>query len=91
MKWFRHCELSQSDVELLKGTATMESLQRHRLVVAYGPEDTQATPKQLGLLDLTNLYYIRRLNNETIEILFVDEDDMCAIEQKITQFKMTVD
>ena len=91
MKWFRHTELSDDDFELLKGTATMESLQHNRLVIAYGPESTQAKPSELGLFELVGMYYMRKINDQTIELLFSEPNDLTQTEQKLIQFKMAAD
>lgn len=91
MKWFQHFELSEEDFDLLRGTATMEALQQNRLVVAYGPKDTQAQPSEMGLFKVTGAFHMREINDETYELLFVNKEDLEVVEQHFTQFKMAQD
>lgn len=91
MQWFQHYELSEEDMDLLRGTPTMEMLQKHRLVIAYGPKDNKAKPSELGLFNLTGAFHMREINDETYELLFVNKDDLDSVEQHLAQFKMKQD
>ena len=76
----------------LQGTSLMVKLQTNRLVIIYNPKENQATMKDLGLFETRGLYYVRRLQEgsreDTIEILFEDLDDLKAVEEYLTQYKL---
>lgn len=92
MKWMRHKNLSEEDMSFLQGTDLMVKLQSHRLVVIYNPKENQATMKDMGLFETRGLYFVRRLQEQsredTIEILFEDLDDLKAVEEYLTQYKL---
>jgi hypothetical protein len=90
MKWLRHNNLSDSDFEALRGTPTMERLQKHRLVIILDPNDKMPNKKDMGLFETTGLVYWRNLSgrDDTIEIMFEDPEDLDNIEQHLTQYKL---
>lgn len=88
MHWFSHSELSEDDFDRLRGTETMEHLQKNKLVIAYAPNQKHCDPFELGLYELTSPFHIRKINVETYEILFVDPQALDTTKEKLTMFKL---
>lgn len=91
MKWIEHASLSEQDMEYLTGTPLMEALQTNRIVVIYKPKEEQASFADLGLYEITRPFYMRKIDSETLEFFFSHIDDMGAIGQKLTMFKLSKD
>jgi len=96
LKWFKHKNLSEEDLELLRGTSTIEKLMATRLVVHREDSEQMPTMKELGLFNTTGLYFVRGLQpdssfDNTMEILFELESDRDMAEQHLTQFKLGQD
>lgn len=93
MRWFKHNELSRADFENLAGTATMENLLRNRLVVKYASKEEIARASQIGLTSCTGLYHHRLLQNNQLvhELLFEEPGDLSDVEERMTQYKMSLE
>lgn len=96
MKWLRHKNLSEDDLELLRGTPLMERLQANRLVVVFQPEDKKPAKKDMGLRETQGLFHIRNIGNgknreNVIEILFENPEDVGIVEEHLTQVKLAME
>lgn len=93
MKWFSHTNLSDNDFTALAGTEVMVSFMRNRIVVVWDKDKIVPTPKEMGLHDLSGLYYLRFLQKEThvFELLFELKEDCEIVEQYLTQCKLRTD
>lgn len=90
MRWLRHRAISDDDFKLLRGSPTMEKLQRNRLVFTIDPNEKLPSNKDLGLYETNGLVYLRKLSGreDTVEVMFEDPEDLDMLEQYLTQYKM---
>lgn len=90
MKWVEHAALNDQDMEFLAGTPTMEALMRNRLVVVYDKDKKPHSMIDMGLDQLTEPYYTRKINDrdDTIEIMFVSKEDLTNVKQHLTLLKI---
>ncbi len=93
VKWVRHKVINDDDFKLLRGSPSMEKLQKNRLVFTLDPNDTHPSTKELGLYETKGLVYIRNLSGrkDTVEVMFEKEEDLEMLEQYLTQYKMIME
>ena len=92
MKWLRHKELSESDLDFLIGSDIMSKLLKNKLIVKFHEDEEPATPAQMGLHNTKGVYHMRHVNSDKklIEILFELTYDMDRVEESLTQYKLSL-
>ena len=92
MRWIKHNELSDDDMNLLTGSDIIAQLMRCRLVIKFHDDEVAATPKEMGLRECEGMYHIRKLDhgNLVYEILFENEQDRQMVERHLANYKLTL-
>ena len=80
MYWYHNMNLSDSDIELLARTETIELMMKNRITVDFG-ELNSPSFDDLGLENTVDLYYIKVLGDSVMQFWFKDSRDVLELEQ----------
>lgn len=89
MKWYINKNLSDSDIELLAKTDTVERMMRSRVTVDFDSSDAPSFD-DLGLDNTRDLYYIKVSGKDIIQFWFLDALDLVDFEEVLTELKLKV-
>ena len=87
MYWYHNMNLSDSDIELLARTETIEVMMKNRITVDFG-ELKSPSFDDLGLENTHNLYYIKVLGDSVMQFWFKDSRDVVELEQALAEYKI---
>lgn len=79
--------LSDSDIELLARTETIETMMKNRITVDFG-ELNSPSFDDLGLENTVDLYYIKVLGDSVMQFWFKDSRDVLELEQALAEYKI---
>ena len=87
MYWYHNMNLSDSDIELLARTETIETMMKNRITVDFG-ELNSPSFDDLGLENTMDHYYIKVLGDSVMQFWFKDSRDVIELEQALHEYKI---